>query len=489
MDTTNSVVRSAKSFFAGTLLSRFSGLFRDIAMAMSFGSSPEIASFFVAYRLANLFRRLLGEGNLNAAFVPHYSEMQERAPYFYRDVLFSMAVLLLVGVLMIEGLLFALAPFVSSDWVETLHLVMWMVPGLFFICLFGLNSALLQCHKKFFLPAVAPVAFNLIWIGSALWATDVRVLAITITLAFFGQWFVTSFEGFGLLPIKEWLSPRLFSADFKRIIKPMVLGILGIGAVQFNSALDPIFARLADLKGPAYLWYAIRVQQLPVALLGIALTGALLPPLSRTKDPEKRREFLNHALGVAMRLMLICTFGIFALSEVGINLLFGHGDFSGADVLETSKCLWGYAAGLVPSVFVLILAANCYAAKNYRLPTIASFVSVGVNLFCNALFVFGFGWGAVSVAIATSLSSLVNCVLLSKGAFDTGHLYQFLKLGFCCLSACLVTMSAQEFWMGPLSHNLLLQVVQFSFLALVFLSSLFVFTWKQGLKQLFQEIF
>lgn len=88
MDTAGTIVKSAKSFFVGTALSRVSGLLRDIAMAISFGSSPAIAAFFVAYRLANLFRRLFGEGNLSAAFVPHFSELKEKGGFFYRDVAF-----------------------------------------------------------------------------------------------------------------------------------------------------------------------------------------------------------------------------------------------------------------------------------------------------------------------------------------------------------------------------------------------------------------
>ena len=488
MDTTQTVFRSAKSFFAGTLLSRVSGLFRDIAMAISFGSSPEIAAFIVSYRLANLFRRLLGEGNLGAAFIPHYTGLKERGAHFYRDVVYSMALILLFTIVLIEAILWGVSLVIGSSWLEIVYLTMWMVPGLFFICLYALNSSLLQCHKKYFIPAVAPVAFNLIWISAVLLKADVYFLAVMITLAFGGQWFVTIFEGIRLLNWKEWLKPRLFSADFKRLIKPLLLGIVGVGAVQFNSAFDTIFARFAELKGPAFLWYAIRIQQLPLALFGIALTGALLPPLSRATDNEKRRQLTIAALKHGASLMLICTFGIFALSEVGINLLFGHGDFSLGDVKETSYCLWAYGAGLVPSVFVLILAANCYSQKNYRLPTVASLVSVGVNLGLNALFVFGLGWGAVSVAIATTASSIVNCVMLSRGGFNASFWGQFGRMALACSSSTIGVMVVDFFWIRPLSSGLGMQISQLSILMLLYFSGVCAFSWKQGLKELLGQI-
>ena len=484
MDTARTIVKSAKSFFAGTALSRVSGFLRDIAMATSFGSSPAIAAFFVAYRLANLFRRLFGEGNLNAAFVPHFSELKEKGGYFYRDVAFSMAVILFVAVIGIEATLWTLSQFVRTDWTEIIGLTMWMVPGLFFICLYGLNASVLQCHRKYFLPAVAPVAFNFIWMTSAYFIRDVQFLALTITLAFAGQWLVTLFKGLQLLEWREWLKPKMFSPDFQRIIKPLMLGIFGISAVQFNSALDPIFARFADLKGPVYLWYAIRIEQLPLALFGIALTNALLPPFSRAKDPLIRKELLNHVLQVGMMIMAICTFGVLSLSEVGVNLLFGHGDFGFEDVKETSLCLWGYGIGLLPSVYVLILASNCYSQKKYRLPTIASLVSVGVNLSLNVLFIFMLEFGTVSIAIATSLSALANCLVLARGVFESSLIVQMIRTVLTCFAVAIGVMCVQHFWMGAMSSIFSEQLLQFCSLALLYTVGVVVLLWKQGIKAL-----
>jgi putative peptidoglycan lipid II flippase len=324
-----------------------------------------------------------------------------------------------------------------------------------------------------------------VWIAAVLIYPNVYFLSIAITAAFAGQWFVTAFEGWRLISFKEWLQPKLFSPEFRKLLKPLVLGIVGVGAVQFNSALDTIFARIADLKGPAFLWYAIRIQQLPLALFGIALSGALLPPLSRTEDPEKRRELLHSALKISAMLMLICTFGIVALGEAGINFLYGHGDFTFADVQETSHCLWAYGAGLIPSVFVLILAAAAYAEKNYRTPAIGSLLSVGANVALNVLFVFGFGWGAVSIAIGTSLSSLVNVALLSRGAFNREFWVFFLKNGIACGASALIVCGLHSIWGDAGTRDLFVQASQAAILGVIYIGAAVGFSWALGLSELF----
>lgn len=464
-------------------MSRLSGLFREIAMAISFGASPEIAAFIVSYRLANLFRRLLGEGNLQAGFVPHFTALKEEGGRFFRDVAYSMAIILLLTVAVLEMILWGLRAVAAPDWRQIVDLAMWMVPGLFFICLYGLNSSLLQCRKKYFIPAAAPVVFNLIWIIAVLIFPNVTFLSIIITLAFAGQWFVTVFEGAKLLSFKEWLKPTLFSPEFKKLLKPLFLGIIGIGAVQFNSALDSIFARFADLKGPTFLWYAIRVQQLPIALFGLALTGALLPSLSRTENPIRRNELLHSSLKQGAALMLISTFGIFALGRAGIQFLFYHGHFTFDDVTQTTHCLWGYGLGLVPSVFVLLLSSKFYAEKNYRTPTIASLISVGANLFFNALFVFVFGWGAISIAIATSLSAYLNAALLSKDALNPAFWLFFFKLGFACAIAALLVFGLQGIWES--GKDLFLQSAQLAFCGLFFLAVVGGLSWLFKIKEIF----
>ncbi|HEX2583031.1 MAG TPA: lipid II flippase MurJ, partial [Chlamydiales bacterium] len=344
-DHPRTLAKSAFSFLSGTLLSRVSGVMRDMSMAFFFGTSASIAAFLVALRFATLLRRLFGEGALLNGFIPHFEEKRRLDPkgaaLFFRDVFFSMLFLLLVLIGSGELLLY--------QWIDAspiVYLVMLILPGVLFVCLFGICSALLHCEKCFFLTGVAPVAYNAIWL-SAVWIfrnerpeLAAIGLAISISLAFFCQWFMTvpktaSFV-FQFLSWKEWVQPRFFSAEIRRMLASLSLAVLGVTAVQLNTAIDTLFARLSSLEGPAYLNYAIHLQQLPLALFGIALSSALLPPLSRAFQAENQalaKQLLESAVSNALLLILPCTAAIFALGRVSVNLLLGRGDFTAVSAL------------------------------------------------------------------------------------------------------------------------------------------------------------
>ncbi len=202
--------------------------------------------------------------------------------------------------------------------------------------------------------------------------------------------------------------------------------------------LDAVFARYASLEGPAYLWYAIRIQQLPLALFGIALSGALLPALSRASS-ERCLELLQSGLKKGIVLMIPFTVGMIVLARPGLDLLYGHGGFSDGDIFKTCLCLMGYAVGLVPMVYVLLLANACYSRKEYRLPMKSALAAVFYNLILNALFVFYCEWGSYGIALATSLASLLNCLLLKRAVrqvLGKVSLWQgTLRIGICSLLA------------------------------------------------------
>lgn len=412
---------SFKRFSSGTFLSRISGLLRDMSLAFFFGSSPEIAAFMVAYRFAHLFRRLFGETAMQSSFIPHYQEKKAlKAKYFYRDVLFSLTFLLFLIVVLGEwGLFYLQKETIFLEFSEIFRLTAIMLPSLIFVCLYALNSSFLQCHNTFFLTAAAPCLFNITWIVSSLLIRkNIGIyLSLTVLLASFLQWFFTFQKIPGLISIslKEWFSARLFSKSLKSLMKPFSLGIIGIGAMQINSALDAVFARFSDLSGPSYLWYAIRLQQLPTALFGVSIAGASLPLLTRLLQKGSNEFFikaLQESLSYAIILMVFCTFGIFCLGTLGINLLYGRGSFDQLATIESSYCLWFYGLALLPTACVLLFSSAFYADKSYKIPTLSSLMAVLVNICGNAFFIFIYHLGAYSIALSTSLAAVVNAVYL-----------------------------------------------------------------------------
>ncbi len=428
----HSLTRGALSFFCGTLFSRITGLIRDVSMAFFLGSTPALGAFFVAFRFSNLFRRVLGEGPLPSGFVPHFEAIRQDKPkegaLFFRDVFFSLFVVLFAVVSFSELGLYALvhSSFLPASAIEIVELTMVMMPGIIFICLYGLSAALMQCEKKFFLPSASPLFFNLIWI-LAVWlfqekesSQAVLALSIAVVIGFFCQFIslVPSIWSYlrSFLRKEEVWKCSIFSKEVKAIISPFLLGVMGVAGSQINTALDAIFARYASLEGPAYLWYAIRIEQLPIALFGVALSSALLPPLSRALSSHNLalfKELLLFSFYRSLAFIFPCTIALFVLACSGVNLLYGRGDFGLEATLQTVYCLWGYGLGLLPSIFVLLMAPAFYSQKDFRTPTRAVVFSVAINVALNAIFVFVFDWGAFSISLATSIAAWCNFFFLA----------------------------------------------------------------------------
>lgn len=474
LDSTHSLFQSAKLFFSGTFLSRLSGMARDISMTFAFGTSPEIAAFLLAFRLAHLCRRLFGEGALHSAFIPVFEDERSQGKnvaayqfFLHTQGGISAALLLLIS-LSIAGLGSVLlwVPLSASNQ-EIVWLTLLMMPSLLFICLYGVSAAFLNCEKKYFVPGIAPVLFNLIWIISALWLSStapklaMQYLAISVILGCLLQWAATIpsihsiFKKEHLTLTWKMLTPNF--ASLKKLIKPLAWGVIGIAASQINNTLDVLFARYASVEGPAYLWYAIRLQQLPLALFGISLAGALLPPLTRSikeNQPHVFFELLKFSLEKTFALMLPLTCALLALSGSSINLLYGRGLFSNDSAYETTLCLWGYGLGLLPMALILILAAVFYAQKNYRIPMISSIIAMILNLVLNTAMVAIFEWGPASIAIATSVSAWVNVFYLLFGLPKNIYVQilqtlrlPFLKiLGASSLALCSTSLLAHFFF-------------------------------------------
>lgn len=447
-DSIKSIQSSALKFFSGTLLSRISGMLRDMAMAFAFGTEALLSTFMVAFRFAHLARRLFGEGSLQNTFIPHFEALRienpEKAYAFFRDFTATLFLSLLVIISIAMGiLLFFLDHFL-------IKLVFLMLPSLLFICLYGLNSAFLECEKSYFIPSVAPVAFNGVWIASCFLLMSLQPeqaivgLSISVVLACFAQWAFTV----PLTHLKGSFTP--FSPDVRKALMPLLLANIGVGASQINNALDPLFALFANQEGPAHLWYSMRIQQLPIALFGIALSGALLPPLSRAikaGNSEQVSNFFQKANEKVALFTLPLTGGIIATAATSVNLLFGRGHFTLESVEGTARCLIAYGLGLFPMTLILIAAPSLFAFGDYKTPTRIAAGAMLINIGLNSLFVFVLGLSDASVALATSFAAFWNGHYLQKALEkkehslknNTRHLLKCFGVGLLGMGAVFLT--------------------------------------------------
>lgn len=422
------IARYAKHFMSGTMLSRISGLARDMTMASLFGVSPAVAAFLVAFRFSNLLRRLFGEGALMNGVVPHYESLNAKDPkngaLFFRDLLWSFGIVLACVIGFLELLLASLlSTGLSFGNAEIIRLTMLMLPGLFGVCYYSLFSAVLQCSERFFLPAIAPVFFNSTWIIAMVyvrnWPVEKAMLGLSYaTLFAFGfQLISVMIPSMRILSrhlsLRNWFQISLFSPEVRAMLGKLTLVVIGVGAVQINGAFDAICARYASLEGPAFLTYAIRLYQLPLSLFAISVASALLPSLVRNSSQKiQQSTLLSYGLYRSFQVLFPLTFALFLLGESAVACIYGHGEFSAFDVKQTALCLNAYGLGLVPASFVVILAQAYYSQNDYKTSTKCSLISVGMNAVLNGVMVLFLGWGAMSVAFATSISAGVNCLLL-----------------------------------------------------------------------------
>lgn len=436
-----SFIQSALHFASGTLLSRLCGVLREIAMATFFGTHPLLASWLVSFRSAHLLRRIVGEGGLSNGFIPYFQrlrlESEQKAALFFRDVFITMFCFLFLIVVAGELFLWKIAPcFLSENGLVIAQLAKYMLPALIFASLYALGMAFMQCQKRYFLSAAAPIFFNIAWIITIFAACRfpmekvVIYLSVGTSIGLVAQWLVTFPSSMRYL-YRElggslWQNIRLWSPDIKALLASMALTLIGVGAVQINSVVDLFFAKLSDPRGPAYLTYAARWMQLPLALCGVAVSSSIFPALSKSVavgDLGKLAADFSHGLRHTLHLLLFATLFLFMVGASLMGLFLGHGQFSIESIWQTKACLAGYAAGLLPSGLVSLFAMIFYARKDFFTPVISSLASIVLSLLLNILCVSYWKMGPESIAYTTSIAAFINFgILFSRLNIDLKEL-------------------------------------------------------------------
>ena len=433
------LIRSITTVGGFTLVSRLAGFARDVLFAAVLGAGPAADAFFVAFKFPNLFRRLFAEGALAAAFVPTYSGLlitagREAARRFAEDAQAVLLVVLFVFVALIEMLMpyamMGLAPGFLSDpekFAFAVELTRITFPYILFISLVALMGAVLNAHGRFAAPAATPVILNMVMIAAVLsWSQFARSPAVGLAwgVAVAG---IAQFVWLGLMLARDGHGLRLrlprLTPQVKKLLRLMLPIALGAGVYQINVVVDLVIGSLLPSGTISYLYYADRVAQLPLGVIGIAVATALLPLVSRqirAGDGAGAMESQNRALEFALLLTVPAAFALIAAAGPVIAVLFGRGAF-GADAQEaTAWVLAAYALGLPAHVVVKVLATGYFAREDTKTPVKIGVLALVVNVVLNLILMGPLAH--VGIALATSISAWVNAALLALGLYRSGRL-------------------------------------------------------------------
>jgi putative peptidoglycan lipid II flippase len=411
-----------------TALSRVAGFARDLLVAAALGAGPVADAFFVSLKLANFLRRLFAEGAFSAAFVPLFARIAEaegrrQAARFAGQVL-SVLALALAGVVLageilmpwlVRGLATGFEPG-SLRFALSVELGRLAFPYLFFISLAALLSGVLQAGHRFAAAAFAPVLLNAVLIAVLLLSgaeggPAARLLAWGVAAAGALQlaWVAAAAARAGLMPHPA--APRL-SPPVRRLLGLVGPGVLGVGVVQVNILVGSWFATHLPAGTVAYLFYADRLVQLPLGIVGVALGTALLPALSQAaRRDQAAHGLLNRAIELALLLGLPAAVGLGVLAEPIIRVLFERGAFGGEATLATGQVLAGLSVGLPAYVLAKVLAPAFYAREDTRAPVRVAAMALLVNAAAASLLTGPLGH--VGIALAVSISSWANALGLA----------------------------------------------------------------------------
>ena len=415
-----------------TLVSRVLGFLRDVLAAAYLGAGPVADAFFVAFKFPNFFRRLFAEGAFNAAFVPIFAGMaasqgRVAARIFAEDALAVLLAALLALTLLAEATMpwfVALAAPGFRDEPEKLALAIEFTritfPYLLFISLVSLQGGVLNSLDRFGAVAATPIVLNLCLIGgmiflSAPLGSPGLALSWAVAIAGVAQflWLAAACRGEGMALRLPW--PRL-TPEVRRLGRLMLPAALGSGVVQINLLIDVMIASLLPTGAVSYLYYADRIYELPLAVIGIAIGTALLPLLARQirlGETAAAAATQNRALEAAVVLTLPATAALLVLAEPIIVTLFERGAFDAGVSSATAAALVAYAAGLPAYVLIKVLAPGFYAREDTRTPVRIAVVCVLLNTV--AALALMKVLGHVGIALATAFSAWVNCALLARG--------------------------------------------------------------------------
>lgn len=424
------MIRNAITVGVWTMGSRILGFARDILIAALLGAGPAADAFFVALRLPNLFRRLFGEGAFSAAFIPAYTgtlaadgeaPARQLAEDMTAIMVFALFALMALGMIFMPYVLDVLAPGFRAEpakFALAVHLSRITFPYLWLICLCALFAGVLNARGHFTAASAAPILFNVSIIATLLILRQTGehvpealaygvALSGIVQLAILGRAMVRADTSLRLR------IPRL-TPGARIVLRRLGPGLIGAGVTQLNLTVDTIIASLLPNGTVSVLYYADRVNQLPLGVIGAAIGTALLPALSRhfrRNEADAARASLNRAIEVSLLLTLPAALALGAIGLPIMRTLFAHGAFSQSDAARSAAALAAYALGLPAFVLIKLFAPGFFARGDTRTPVKIGLAAVALNLALNLGLMHPLQ--QVGIALSTSLAAWFNLGLLA----------------------------------------------------------------------------
>ena len=414
-----------------TFLSRILGFVRDIVIARLFGAGLGADVFFVAFKIPNFLRRLFAEGAFSQAFIPVLAEYRQRGDKDLKQLIASTSgtlagilfVITAIGVLAAPILIMLFAPgFIDNPHKLTLagDLLKITFPYLFFISLTALAGSILNSFGKFAMPAFTPVFLNLSLIGCAVWLSPHLTEPVTALAwgVFIGGVVQLLFQIPFLIKIGQLPKPRWGWKDsgVQKILKLMIPAMFGVSVAQINLLLDTLLASFLVTGSISWLYYSDRLVEFPLGVFGIALSTVILPSLSKKHASASKSEF-SHTIDWALRWVFIiatpATIGLAWLAEPLLVTLFQYGEFTPQDAHKASLSLMAYSLGLLPFIFIKVLAPGYFARQDTKTPVKIGIIAMVTNMILNIILMIHYAH--VGLALATSLSAILNAGLLYLG--------------------------------------------------------------------------
>jgi len=443
-----SLIKSASTVSLWTLLSRITGLVRELLVAATFGASAMTDAFNVAFRIPNLFRRLFAEGAFSQAFVPVLAASKAQHGDEATHVLVDRVATLLawvllatciVGVVLSPALVWAMASGMQKDprgYDAAVFMTRFMFPYIGFMSMVALSSGVLNTWKRFAVPAATPVLLNIAMISAAwllapwfkargiepIYAMGVGVMVGGV-LQLAIQ--IPALRRLGMLPHigigRAAIASAWQDAGTRRIGKLMLPALLGVSVAQISLLINTQIASHLPTGSVSWLTYADRLMEFPTAMLGVALGVVLMPQLAGAKaadDSAKYSSLLDWGLRIVVLLSVPCAIGLLTFAKPLVAVLYHYGAFTETDVQQTTLALMGWGVGLVGIVAIKVLAPGYYASQDIKTPVRIAVIVLIITQLLNIVFVPLFQQAGLSLSIG--IGALINATWLLVGLIRRG---------------------------------------------------------------------